>query len=380
MKKRIVSLLLTALLCLTVLSVPALAADGDTITGTYSNGTVTIEETVTGTLMEGTEYPMIIIVKQGTEVPYMITSGTFNNGKIVIENVGTLEAGTHTVTIRNDTSVVASGPITVSAPPTTTTTPTYYSVTAPKETEHGTVKVQPASASAGTTVTVTATPDEGYEVGFVTVRDSSGKALELKDNGDGTYTFAMPSSGVTVEAGFAVKFTDVPPEQFYARAVAWASAKGITTGTEGTKFEPNAITNRAQVVTFLWRTAGSPEPAADAMNPFTDLDESQYYYKAVLWAVEKGITTGRTATTFAPYDECERSEIVTFLHRYAGSPEASGSTTAFEDVADGAYYTEAVRWAESESITTGITPTTFDPIGACSRGQTVTFLFRAFAE
>lgn len=171
-------------------------------------------------------------------------------------------------------------------------------------------------------------------------------------------------------------FTDVPADAYYHDAVLWAVENGITSGTSATTFSPNAVCTRAQAVTFLWRAAGSPEPGI-AENPFTDVASDSYYYKAVLWAVEKGITSGTSATTFSPNVTCSRAQIVTFLWRGQQSPSVSASG-AFTDVSADAYYAKAVDWAVSEGITSGTSATTFSPNANCTRAQIVTFLWRAY--
>ncbi len=171
-------------------------------------------------------------------------------------------------------------------------------------------------------------------------------------------------------------FCDVTPEKFYYEAVLWAVEQGITTGTSATQFSPHGICTRAQVVTFLHRAAGSPEPA-NVSNPFTDVDERDYYYKAVLWAVEKGITTGAGETVFDPKGACTRAQVVTFLHRAAGSPVPVNTDASFGDISPEKYYYQAVLWAVEQSITTGTSPTAFSPQSGCTRAQIVTFLFRA---
>ena len=168
-------------------------------------------------------------------------------------------------------------------------------------------------------------------------------------------------------------FLDVEDGDYFYDAVLWAVENGITTGTSGTTFSPNGICTRAQAVTFLWRVAGSPEPKSSSC-AFTDVDPDSYYYKAVLWAVEEGITTGVTETTFAPNEQCTRAQIVTFLWRFAGKPTAD--TSKFADVKTDAYYYEAVAWAVEEGITTGIHDAAFAPDCFCTRAQIVTFLFR----
>ena len=173
-------------------------------------------------------------------------------------------------------------------------------------------------------------------------------------------------------------FGDVPANAYYKKAVDWAVENGITSGTSETTFAPDATCTRAQTVTFLWRAAGSPEPTKQD-NPFTDVKADAYYYKAVLWAVEKGITSGVTATTFAPDATVSRAQVVSFQYRLAGAPKAEG-TNVFTDVPANAYYRDAVLWAAQNGITSGTTATTFAPNTGCTRGQIVTFLYRQLAN
>ena len=171
-------------------------------------------------------------------------------------------------------------------------------------------------------------------------------------------------------------FSDVTATKFYYEPVLWAANSGVTTGTSATSFSPNNDCTRGQIVTFLWRAAGSPEPKS-TNNPFTDVKADKFYYKAVLWAVENGITTGTSATTFSPNNPCTRGQVVTFLWRAKSKPAASGSN-AFKDVKSGAYYYDAVRWAVKNEITNGMSATSFAPNATCTRGQIVTFLYRAY--
>jgi len=168
-------------------------------------------------------------------------------------------------------------------------------------------------------------------------------------------------------------------DSFYYDPVAWALEKGITTGTDATHFSPERECQRAQVVTFLWRAAGSPEPESDR-NPFVDVQEKDFYYKAVLWAVEKGITNGLSATTFGPERVCNRAQVVTFLHRAMGNPAVTGGANPFTDVPADAWFTAPVLWAVENGITNGLTATTFGPEAICNRAQIVTFLYRTMAD
>ena len=254
-----------------------------------------------------------------------------------------------------------------------------YSVATPNRITDGTLSVTPASAAKGTTVTITIKPNMGYEVDKFTVTDQRGNRLSLTDKGNGKYTFTMPAGKVSVDATFAkiettINFRDVKQSDYYYDAVKWAVEKGITEGTGANIFSPNASCTRAQMVAFLWRAAGSPAPKS-AANPFKDVGANDYYYAAVLWAVENGITSGTGADTFAPDATVDRGQTVTFLHRAAGSPLAGNS--GFSDVSDGAYYAKAVAWAAENGITGGTGNGKFSPNADCTRGQIVTLLHRA---
>ena len=259
-------------------------------------------------------------------------------------------------------------------------TPTAYSITKDK-TENGSIALSSESAVKGDNVIITATPDKGYELDTLTVLDKNGKEIKLTEK-DGKYTFEMPASKVTVKATFkkiaAVNpFSDVKTGDYFYDAVLWAVENNITSGTSDTTFSPNAPCTRGQIVTFLWRAAGSPEPKNAAS--FEDIDADAYYAKAVAWAVENGITVGTSETTFSPDAVCSRAQAVTFLSRaLKGKANAGGS--AFSDVDADSYYAEAVAWAVDNGIVKGTTTTTFSPDDVCTRGQIVTLLFRAMAE
>ena len=252
-----------------------------------------------------------------------------------------------------------------------------YSITVDK-TKNGTITVSPRNASHGDTVTITATPDKGYELEMLKVLDRSGDALKLTEK-NGKYSFKMPVGKVTIKASFVEEaseqiFKDVPANAYYYEAVKWAQEKGITGGIGNGLFGPNDPCTRGQIVTFLWRAAGSPEPETRAM-PFTDIPVGSYYYDAVLWAVENDITKGTNDTTFSPNMTCTRAQIVAFLWRSEKSP-AAGTANPFADVKSTAYYADAVLWAVKENITKGTTNTTFSPDADCTRAQIVTFLWR----
>ena len=255
-----------------------------------------------------------------------------------------------------------------------------YPITIPGKTENGTVTVSPRSAEKGDTVTITAKPDSGYQLDDLTVTDKNGKELKLTDKGNGKYTFTMPASKVEVNATFVKEveispFSDVSTSAYYYEAVKWAQEKGITGGIGNGLFGPNQPCTRAQIVTFLWRAAGSPEPKA--MSSFADVSTDAYYAKAVAWAVENGITTGTGDGKFSPDATCTREQAVAFLYRASGSPAVSGSS-AFSDVAANAYYADAVAWAEKNGVTGGIGGGLFGSGNTCTRAQIVTFLYRAY--
>ena len=239
---------------------------------------------------------------------------------------------------------------------------------------NGKAFASPAKATADTAITLTATPNAGYHfkawrviLGGVTITDNK---------------FTMPAEDVEVQAVFEKDapiskppFLDVPAGAYYEDAVVWAVGKGITSGTNATTFDPNGTCTRAQAVTFLWRAAGSPTPKTKLM-PFPDVPVGSYYWNAVLWAIEQGITEGTSYLTFSPNDSCTRAQIVTFLWRAKGNPAVSGNAP-FTDVAPDAYYAAAVTWAEKNGITGGIGNGLFGSNNTCTRAQIVTFLYRA---
>ena len=238
---------------------------------------------------------------------------------------------------------------------------------------NGKAFASPAKAAADTAITLTATPNAGYHfkawrviLGGVTITDNK---------------FTMPAEDVEVQAVFEKDapiskhpFLDVPAGAYYEDAVVWAVGKGITSGTNATTFDPNGTCTRAQAVTFLWRAAGSPTPKTKLM-PFPDVPVGSYYWNAVLWAIEQGITEGTSYLTFSPNDSCTRAQIVTFLWRAKGNPAVS-SNAPFTDVAPDAYYAAAVTWAEKNGITGGIGNGLFGSNNTCTRAQIVTFLYR----
>ena len=257
-----------------------------------------------------------------------------------------------------------------------------YSVSV-DDVKHGTVTVSPESASKGDTVTITVTPDKGYTLESLTVLDKDGKALALTDKGGGRYTFVMPAGKITVKAVFMDDntmlnfFTDVHAEDYYYDAVLWAAQEGVTGGTSDTLFAPNAGCTRAQAVTFLWRAQQSPASPEPKSDdlPFTDVPADAYYAKAVAWAVENGVAKGVSETAFAPDTSCTRAQIVTFLWRAQQSPASSGENP-FTDVSAAAYYYNAVLWAVENDVAKGVSETAFAPNDNCTRAQIVTLIYR----
>ena len=254
-----------------------------------------------------------------------------------------------------------------------------YAVSAPS-TKNGDVTVSPKNASKGDRVTITVTPDKGYELDKLTVKDASGNKLKLTDKGNGKYTFTMPGSKVTVSAEFVEEqaasiFADVPADAYYAKAVEWAVKKGITNGKTNGLFGSNDPCTRGQIVTFLWRAAGSPAPKGTAKVP-ADVLPGSYCYDAVAWALENGITNGLADGTFGVNNTCTRGQSVTFLYRAMGT--APTTVNGFTDVAAGDFYAEAVAWAVENGVTNGTSASTFSPNAGCTRAQIVTFLFRTY--
>ena len=253
-----------------------------------------------------------------------------------------------------------------------------YTVSVDK-TENGTITVSPKSASKGSIVTITVKPDKGYTLETLRALDMSGYAMELTEN-NGRFTFKMPASAVIVKATFMDDntmlnfFVDVKASDYFYDAVLWAAEKGVTSGADALHFSPNAPCTRAQIVTFLWRAAGSPAPKN--MSSFADVPADAFYAKAVAWAVETGITGGTGDGKFSPDATCTRAQAVTFLYRASGAPAVSGNA-AFSDVATNAYYAAAVKWAEKNGITGGIGGGLFGSNDNCTRAQIVTFLYRS---
>ena len=254
-----------------------------------------------------------------------------------------------------------------------------YAIEVGKDIRNGTVTANRRYAERGDTVTITVKPDDGFKLDDLTVTDKNGKELKLTDKGNGKYTFTMPASKVEINATFAKEietspFSDVSTSAYYYEAVKWAQEKGITGGIGNGLFGPNQPCARAQIVTFLWRAAGSPEPKS--MSSFSDVSADSYYAKAVAWAVENGITTGTGDGKFSPDATCTRAQSVTFLFRAIG--KLVDSKAEFSDVLTDSYYANAVAWAVENGVTNGIGDGLFGPNNSCTRAQIVTFLFRAY--
>lgn len=254
-----------------------------------------------------------------------------------------------------------------------------YSVNTPSKTENGSVSLSTKNAVKGSTVTITVQPDSGYVLEKLVVTDKDGKQLVVTDQGKGKYTFVMPAGTVKVEASFTEQaktpeFADVSAEAYYYEPVQWALEQGITDGISEDLFGPNQPCTRGQIVTFLWRAAGSPAPKGTSS--FADVPAESYYAQAVAWAVENGITNGTGEGTFSPDASCDRSQSVTFLFRALGGETAGDA--AFSDVPAGSYYASAVAWAAEQGITNGTSSMTFSPNEICTRGQIVTFLYRGY--
>ena len=295
--------------------------------------------------------------------------------------VSAVAAGTAHITVTTaDGGKTATCVVTVTRRSSSSSRPSYPIIT-PDKTENGSVTVTPKSAKRGSIVTITVTPDAGYVLDKLTVTDKDGKELSLTKKSDTEYTFVMPAGKVEITPSFVKQaeepsrvFVDVKTGDYFYDAVLWAVEKGITNGTSAETFSPEAPCTRAQIVTFLWRAAGSP--VVNYAMDLSDVAGDAYYAEAVRWALSEGITTGTSADQFSPDATCTREQAVTFLYRAAGSPAVSGES-AFEDVGADDYYARAVAWAAQNGVTNGISQTLFGSGNDCTRAQIVTFLYRA---
>lgn len=362
----------------TASDIAASKADEATYSVTYTaeNGTVTGSIESGASVTAGTQLTLTATADSGYSFDHWTVNGA--------------EAGKDaqlTVTITDDTQIVAvftkNGSSSGGSSSGSSSSRT-YSVTV-EDSQNGTVTASPKRAEKGDTVSVTASANSGYAVSGVTVKTAGGDTVKVADNGNGKYTFTMPAANVTVTAAFSktqttVSFADVSSDSYCADAVKWAVENGVTNGTTAAAFSPNAACTRGQIVTFLWRAAGSPAPKT-TVNPFTDVAADAYYAKAVLWAVENGITNGTTAATFSPDAPCTRAQAVTFLFRGAIANGLEAVTlqeliSGFSDAASlPGYAVSAMNWALANGIVQG-NGGALMPNNTCTRGQIVTFLYR----
>ena len=358
----------------TASDIAASKADEATYSVTYTaeNGTVTGSIESGASVTAGTQLTLTATADSGYSFDHWTVNGA--------------EAGKDaqlTVTITDDTQIVAV--FTKNRSTSGSSSSRTYSVTV-EDSQNGTVTASPKRAEKGDTVSVTASANSGYAVSGVTVKTAGGDTVKVTDNGNGKYTFTMPAANVTVTAAFSktqttVSFADVASDSYCADAVKWAVENGVTNGTTAATFSPNAACTRGQIVTFLWRAAGSPAPKT-TVNPFTDVAADAYYAKAVLWAVENGITNGTTAATFSPDAPCTRAQAVTFLFRGAIANGLEAVTlqeliSGFSDAASlPGYAVSAMNWALANGIVQG-NGGALMPNNTCTRGQIVTFLYRA---
>ena len=339
---------------------PALGEDSYTVSGLVGDEKLTTQPTVKYVGADGSE----------------ITPDMTKTGEVNILAGGAVASGNYTIRYEE-------GKLTVSTRPSSgggSSRPSNHPVqTEVSKDPDGTVSLSKTSAAKGDKVTITVKPERHYKVDEVIVRDSKGKQLALKDNGDGTFTFEMPADKVTVEPTFSWvnPFADVADNAYYVDAVEWMLKREVTQGTTESTFSPNLNCTRAQIVTFLWRAAGSPAPK-DTVS-FADVSADSYYAKAVAWAVENGVTGGTGDGLFSPDATCTRAQSAAFLYRAAGSPAVNGSAE-FSDVAANAYYAQAVAWAKEHGITDGIGGGLFGSDNDCTRAQIATFLWRLYAE
>ena len=339
--------------------------------------TVTVNGSYASTTGAG-EYAVgeTVNISAGSRSGYTFDGWTSSN--VTITNADSRNANF----VMPDDDVTVTAHWTRNAVPVTPTEPSIYTIKVEK-TDNGAVTVSPKAPKKGDTVTITPKPEDGYTVEQILVTDKNGDPVKVTNNGDGTYSFTQPAGKVTVKATFMEDnsmlnfFVDVPAGAYYYDAVLWAAENGITGGVDDTHFAPNSPCTRAQIVTFLWRAAGSPEP--ETVSSFADVPADSYYAKAVAWAVENGITTGTGDGMFSPDATCTRAQAMAFIWRSQKSAAADG-VNPFTDVAADAYYAGAVQWAVENGVTNGTSDTTFSPNTNCTRAQIVTFLFRCLGE
>ena len=340
--------------------VPALSKDSYTVSGLVGEEKLTTQPTVKYVGADGSE----------------IAPDMTKTGEVKILASGAAASDNYTIRYEDGKLTVSTRPSGGGGGSRPSTNPVQTEVSKDPD---GSVSLSKTSAAKGDKVTITVKPERHYEVDEVIVRDSKGKQLAVKDNGDGTYTFEMPADKVTVEPTFTWvnPFADVANSAYYVDAVEWMLKREVTQGTTETTFSPNLNCTRAQIVTFLWRAAGSPEPKGTVS--FADVSAGSYYAKAVAWAIENGITGGTGNGLFSPDAACTRAQSAAFLYRAAGSPAVNGSA-GFSDVAADAYYAQAVAWAKEHGITDGIGGGLFGSANDCTRAQIAAFLWRLYAE
>ena len=376
-------------------TVTAKALGTTTITATVGSYTATCEVTVavpvtgvtldkeTMNLTAGSTGTLTATITPENATNKNLTWTSDNEAVVAVSDgvVSAVAAGTANITVTTaDGGKTATCVVTVTRRSSSSSRPS-YPITTPDKTENGSVTVTPTSAKRGSTVTITVTPDAGYVLDKLTVTDKDGKDVALTKKSDTEYTFVMPAGKVEITPSFVKQaeepsrvFVDVKTGDYFYDAVQWAVGKGITNGTSAETFSPEDPCTRAQIVTFLWRAAGSP--VVNYAMDLSDVAGDAYYAEAVRWALSEGITTGTSADQFSPDATCTREQAVTFLYRAAGSPAVSGES-AFEDVGADAYYARAVAWAAQNGVTNGISQALFGTGSDCTRAQIVTFLYRA---
>ena len=340
--------------------VPALGEDSYTVSGLVGEEKLTTQPTVKYVDADGKE----------------IKPDMTKTGEVKILASGAAASDNYTIRYEDGKLTVSTRPSGGGGGSRPSTNPVQTEVSKDPD---GTVSLSRTSAAKGDKVTITVKPERHYEVDEVIVRDSKGKQLAVKDNGDGTFTFEMPADKVTVEPTFSWvnPFKDVADNAYYVDAVEWMLKREVTQGTTETTFSPNLNCTRAQIVTFLWRAAGSPEPKGTVS--FADVSAGSYYAKAVAWAVENGITGGTGNGLFSPDAACTRAQSAAFLYRAASSPAVNGSA-GFSDVAADAYYAQAVAWAKEHGITDGIGGGLFGSAIDCTKAQIAAVMWRLYAE
>lgn len=343
------------------------------------------------------DYTVSVVAGDSIQLPAPTRSGYDFDGWYVKSIDTTYQAGEQ-VTINSDITFIAQwdrqssgGGVSHPTWDGSSSSSDRYDIDKPSNVDNGSIKVSPSSrAEAGDTVTITVTPDEGYELDELVVYDADGDEVDLDDEGDGAYTFEMPKSDVEIEVSFArisdaddetpvAAFVDVADSDWYADAVQYVFANGLMAGTSDTTFSPNATTTRAMIVTILYRLEGTP--AVTGTTAFTDVAAGQYYADAVAWAAQNGIVSGTSATTFSPDGVITREQMAAILYRYAQHKgydvTAKADLSVFTDAAQvSTYATDAMAWANASGLISGTSATTLSPAGSATRAQVATILMR----